>query len=316
MNKENTSALTVNREHKSTVFSMIYRDKGKLLELYNAMNHTDYTDPEMLQIVTLENAIYMAMENDLAFIVDLHLYLYEHQSTYNPNMPLRDLFYVANEYQRLVRNESIYASRLIKLPAPHFVVFYNGKDKRPEKEILKLSDAYLTEELYPDLELKVTVLNINAGNNRELKENCRTLREYMQYVECVRRYTDELGMRLNEAVESAVNECINKGILKDFLLENKAEAMTMSIFEYNEAEEKEKMRRAEYAGGYEDGVADGYADGVARGIKDGMQQGLQQGGQKMLTLIEKMSEDGLTEQIPRLSKDADFLQEMLEKYMV
>ena len=138
MNKENTSVLTVNREHKSTVFSMIYRDKGKLLELYNAMNHTDYTDPEMLQIVTLENAIYMAMENDLAFIVDLHLYLYEHQSTYNPNMPLRDLFYVANEYQRLVRNESIYASRLIKLPAPHFVVFYNGKDKRPEKEILKL----------------------------------------------------------------------------------------------------------------------------------------------------------------------------------
>ena len=313
MNKENTPTVTANREHKSTVFSMIYRDKGKLLELYNAMNHTDYTDPEMLQIVTLENAIYMSMENDLAFIVDLHLYLYEHQSTYNPNMPLRDLFYVANEYQRLVRNESIYASRLIKLPAPHFVVFYNGKDKRPEKEILKLSDAYLTEELYPDLELKVTVLNINAGNNRELKENCRTLRDYMQYVG---RYTDELGMRLNEAVESAVNECINKGILKDFLLENKAEAMTMSIFEYNEAEEKEKMRRAEYAGGYEDGVADGYADGVARGIKDGMQQGLQQGGQKMLTLIERMSEDGLTEQIPRLSKDADFLQEMLEKYMV
>lgn len=294
MNKENTSALTVNREHKSTVFSMIYRDKGKLLELYNAMNHTDYTDPEMLQIVTLENAIYMAMENDLAFIVDLHLYLYEHQSTYNPNMPLRDLFYVANEYQRLVRNESIYASRLIKLPAPHFVVFYNGKDKRPEKEILKLSDAYLTEELYPDLELKVTVLNINAGNNRELKENCRTLREYMQYVECVRRYTDELGMRLNEAVESAVNECINKGILKDFLLENKAEAMTMSIFEYNEAEEKEKMRRAEYAGGYEDGI--------------------KQGIERLNQLIIKLNEQNRQGDIVRAATDADFRNKLFEEF--
>ena len=273
---------------------MIYRDKGKLLELYNAMNHTDYTDPEMLQIVTLENAIYMAMENDLAFIVDLHLYLYEHQSTYNPNMPLRDLFYVANEYQRLVRNESIYASRLIKLPAPHFVVFYNGKDKRPEKEILKLSDAYLTEELYPDLELKVTVLNINAGNNRELKENCRTLREYMQYVECVRRYTDELGMRLNEAVESAVNECINKGILKDFLLENKAEAMTMSIFEYNEAEEKEKMRRAEYAGGYEDGI--------------------KQGIERLNQLIIKLNEQNRQGDIVRAATDADFRNKLFEEF--
>ena len=311
MNKENTS-VTANREHKSTVFSMIFRDKEKLLELYNAMNHTDYTDPEMLQIVTLENAIYMAMENDLAFIVDLHLYLYEHQSTYNPNMPLRDLFYVANEYQRLVRNESIYASRLVKLPTPHFVVFYNGRDKRPEKEILKLSDAYLTEEMDPDLELKVTVLNINAGNNGELKENCRTLREYMQYVECVRYYTDEVKLQLNEAVEYAVNECIEKGILRDFLLKNKAEAMTMSIFEYNEAEEKEKMRRAEYAGGYEDGVA----DGMERGIQDGIQQGMQEGGQKMLALIEKMMGDGLTDQISRLSKDTAFLREMLEKYHI
>ena len=146
----------------------------------------------------------------------------------------------------------------------------------------------------------MTVLNINAGNNRELKDNCRTLREYMQYVECVRHNTDELGMQLNEAVESAVNECINKGILKDFLLENKAEAMTMSIFEYNEAEEKEKMRRAEYLGGYEDGV----------------EQGIQQGGQKLFTLIDKMAEDGLTEQIPRLSKDAAFLEEMLKKYQI
>ena len=178
MNKETTQTKAVNREYKSTVFCMIYRDKRKLLELYNAMNHSNYTDSEALEIVTLENAMYMSMKNDLAFIIDMHLYLYEHQSTYNPNMPLRDLLYVANEYQKLVHDASIYASTLVKIPAPRFVVFYNGKEKRPEQEVLKLSDAYHTDELDPELELKVTVLNTNSGNNKELMESCRTLREY------------------------------------------------------------------------------------------------------------------------------------------
>lgn len=160
-----------------------------------------------------------------------------------------------------------------------FVVFYNGKEKRPEQEVLKLSDAYHTDELDPELELKVTVLNINSGNNKELMESCRTLREYMQYVNCVRYYMDEQGMNLSEAVEHAVNECIEKGIMADFLRENKAEAVSMSIFEYNEAEEKEKMRKAEYAAGME----------------------------HLLTVIDRMTADGLAEQIPKLSQDADFL---------
>lgn len=286
MKNKETLPVTTNREFKSTVFSMLFRDKKKLLELYNAMNHTHYTDPAALRIVTLENAIYMSMKNDLAFIIDMHLYLYEHQSTYNPNMPLRDLLYVANEYQKLEKDVSIYASTLVKIPTPRFVVFYNGKEKRPEKEVLKLSDAYHTDELDPELELKVTVLNINSGNNRELMESCRTLREYMQYVNCVRYYMDEQGMKLSEAVEHAVNECIEKGIMADFLRENKAEAVSMSIFEYNEAEEKEKMRKAEYAAGME----------------------------HLLTVIDRMTADGLAEQIPKLSQDADFLQKMLAKY--
>ena len=144
----------------------------------------------------------------------------------------------------------------------------------------------------------MTVLNINAGNNRELKENCRTLREYMQYVECVRHNTDGLGMQLNEAVESAVNECINKGILKDFLLENKAEAMTMSIFEYNEAEEKEKMRRAEYAGGYEDGI----------------ERGIEQGIERLNQLIIKLNEQNRQGDIVRAAKDADFRNKLFEEF--
>ena len=100
--------VTANRQYKDTIFRMLFKDKKNLLSLYNAMNQRNYTDEEALEVVTLENAIYMGMKNDLAFIMDMNLYLYEHQSTYNPNIPLRDLFYIANEYQRLVVHKSLY----------------------------------------------------------------------------------------------------------------------------------------------------------------------------------------------------------------
>lgn len=253
--KENQT-VTVNREFKSTVFSMLFQDKGRLLSLYNALNHTEYTDPEQLEIVTLENAIYMSMKNDLAFVIDLRLYLYEHQSTYNPNLPLRDLFYVADEYQRMVAMRSLYSSVRVKIPAPHFLVFYNGREKRPETETLLLSSLYHTEEQEPQLELKVTVLNINPGHHPELLEECRTLGEYMQYINLVRSYRNE-GLSTTEAVYRSVDECIQNDVLKEFLLKNKSEAIKMSIYEYNEAEEKEKMRLAEREYGYELGREEG-----------------------------------------------------------
>ena len=95
-------AVSANRNYKDTVFRMLFSDKKNLLSLYNAVNSRDYTNPDDLEIVTLENAIYMGMKNDLAFIIDTNLYLYEHQSTYNPNMPLRDLFYISSEYQKML----------------------------------------------------------------------------------------------------------------------------------------------------------------------------------------------------------------------
>lgn len=121
-----------NQKYKDTVFRMLFSDKKNLLSLYNAINRTKYDDPEKLQIVTLENAIYMGMKNDLAFIIDMNLFLYEHQSTYNPNIPLRDLFYISAEYQKLVDRKSLYSSSLQKIPAPYFIVFYNGTEKQEE----------------------------------------------------------------------------------------------------------------------------------------------------------------------------------------
>ena len=163
------------RDFKSRMFAMIFSDKKELLKLYNAVANRNYEDPELLEINTLENAFYMSMKNDLSFIIDSRLSLYEHQSTWNPNIPLRDLLYVARLYEKLIVKDSLYGTRLLQIPSPKFIVFYNGIEERPEREVLKLSDAYEPGAVEPDLELKVLVLNINAGYNEDIKENCQTL---------------------------------------------------------------------------------------------------------------------------------------------
>ena len=143
--KEEKEILIV-RNYKDTVFRKLFNDRKELLSLYNAMNGSSYENPDELEIVTLDNAIYMGVKNDLAFLIDFHLNLYEHQSTWNPNMPVRFLQYVAKEYEKLLNNHRLYAGKTLKLPAPHFVVFYNGLEKRPEKEILKLSSSFIQQE--------------------------------------------------------------------------------------------------------------------------------------------------------------------------
>lgn len=246
------SAITANRKYKDTVFRKLFSDRKNLLSLYNAINGTAYMDASQLEIVTLDNAIYMGMKNDLAFIINTNLFLYEHQSTYNPNMPLRDLFYISGEYQKLVDLKSLYTSTRLRIPTPNFIVFYNGTEKKEDRWVEYLSESYENMSGEPNLELKVIILNINVGHNKKLMEECQTLREYAQYVAKVRRYSEE--MELNTAVECAVSESIQEGILKEFLQKNRAEVIAMSIFEYNEEEEKRKLRKAEYEAGMAEGV--------------------------------------------------------------
>ena len=245
--QKSKSQLTANREYKDTVFRMLFMDRENLLSLYNAICGTSYEKSEELEIVTLENAIYMGMKNDLAFIIDTNLFLYEHQSTYNANMPLRDLFYISGEYQKLIDHRSLYSSTLQKIPAPNFIVFYNGTEKKEERWVSYLSEAYENLSGEPNLELKVITLNINEGYNKELMEQCRILKEYSLYVSMVREYARD--MELNEAVELAVNECIRKGILTEFLQKSKAEVIAVSIFEYDKEEEERKLRKAEFEAG-------------------------------------------------------------------
>ena len=164
--------VRANRKYKDTVFRILFSDKEHLLSLYNAVSGKTYTDPEQLQIVTLENAVYMGMKNDLAFIIDTNLFLYEHQSTYSANMPLRDLFYIASEYQKLVDKKSLYSSKLQKIPAPKILVFYNGTEELEDSWTEYLSEGFENLTGDPDLELKVLTLNINKGHNLELMEQC------------------------------------------------------------------------------------------------------------------------------------------------
>ena len=206
-------------------------------------------------VITLENAIYMGMKNNLAFIIDTELFLYEHKSTYNPNMPLRNLFYISSEYQKLVDKKSLYSSVLQKIPAPQFIVFYNGTEKKKDSWVNHLSEAFENLSGNPKLELEVLIININEGHNSELMEQCQILREYAQYVDCVRRYAKEF--ELIDAIEQAVDECIQRNILSEFLRKNKAEVIAMSIFEYDKEEEERKLRKAEYESGVESGIAEG-----------------------------------------------------------
>ena len=250
---------TANRNYKDTVFRMLFSDRKNLLSLYNAVNQSNYKNPEDLEIVTLENAIYMGIKNDLAFIMDTNLYLYEHQSTYNPNMPLRDLFYICSEYQKLVDKKSLFSSTLQKIPAPNFIEFYNGSTVISDCTELRLSSAFecLTGE--PKLELIVTVLNVNEGHNADLMQHCSMLKEYAQYVARVRHYASD--MPLNQAVKRAVDECIREGILAEFLARNRNEVISMSIFEYDKELEEKKLRKAEFEAGREAGHEAGFAEG-------------------------------------------------------
>ena len=247
----NEPTVTVNRTFKSTVFIMIFEDKNNLLELYNAMTGKHYTDPELLEINTLENAIYMTMKNDVSFLIDGRLSLYEHQSTYNPNLPLRFLIYIAKLYAGMTKDANLYGTKVVQIPPPEFVIFYNGQDTQPERDVLKLSDMYKVKEREVKLELQAVMLNISGDNNKGLKEACRTLKEYALYTDKIRMYAKI--MSLSDAVERAIDECIKEGVLEEFLKKHKAEAKEMSIFEYDQ----EKHMRQEREAAWEDGHAAG-----------------------------------------------------------
>lgn len=222
-----------NREHKDSVFKdLFYTDKNareNLLELYNALYDTNYTDPEIIQYIGLEDILFKDYKNDLAFVIKKErIVLSEHQSTVNANMPLRDLLYIAREYEKIIPVRDRYKNNLVKIPTPKFIVFYNGYEDFPQEKILKLSDAFLEQNEDINLELTVRVININMEKGHDILKKCRVLREYSQFVEIARKYK-----RDDIQLQKAVNECIKNDILADYLYRKSSEVINMLMAEYD-----------------------------------------------------------------------------------
>lgn len=284
---ERNNKQPVNRNYKSRLFTMIYKDKSRLLELYNAVSGKHYRDPELLEINTLENAIYMTMQNDVSFLIDSRLSLYEHQSTVNPNLPLRYLFYISDLYSDMTKNKNLYGTKLIELPQPKFLIFYNGLEEQPERQVLRLSDAYERAEENPSLELEAVLLNINPGYNEELKAMCKSLADYTEYITKIRKYKET--MPLEDAVELAITECIKEGILEDFLIKNRAEAKHVSIYEYDQ----EKHIQMERKDAYEDGIEKGIESGRFEHLREQIEK-KQRKGKTPSQIAEELEEDEQT----------------------
>jgi hypothetical protein len=225
------------------LFRLIFgeeKNKRNLLVLYNAINDTEYDDVSQFQLMTIDDCIYMGMKNDIGLLIDFWLTLYEQQSTWNPNTPVRGMFYFSGMYEKYIAMNklNIYGSKLVKLPTPQYIVFYNGMDERmagKDEVKLRLSDAFGDKSVASEFEWTATVKNINLGRNKELMEKCRPLMEYATLVDKIRRYNDEFG-DIEKAVNKAVDECIKEGILADFLIGHKAEVKDMCLTEYNEVE--------------------------------------------------------------------------------
>ena len=222
----------VNRKYKDSLFRKIFSDRKDLLDLYNALNGTQYTDEEELTVTTLEDVIYISIKNDVSFLLGGTMNLYEHQSSYNPNMPIRGLMYLARLYQNYIDDceINVFSPVLKHLPSPKFIVFYNGSRDEPDQKLLRLTDAF-AEEGAPEescLECCATMLNINYGHNYELMEKCRRLEEYSVFVAEVRKALEEGGDQ-RQAVDDAIDICIEKGVLRDILIKERAAIMNMVL---------------------------------------------------------------------------------------
>ena len=203
--------------------------------MYNALCNTAHTDVNDIKLYTIDNVIYIEMKNDVSILLDSYLHLWEQQSSYNPNMPLRGLMYFSKMYDRYIVEHSynIYGSTLVKLPTPRYTVLYNGTSKQPAFMKLKLSDAFIHEDTSGDFEWTANMVNINHGMNDELLNNCRPLQEYMLLIEEIRKNRSN-GMEVEQAVDKAVTYCINNNILSEFLTKHRAEVIDVCITEYDE----------------------------------------------------------------------------------
>lgn len=292
----------VNRKYKDSLFRLVFRSSEALLSLYNAINGSDYQDPAELEITTIEDAVYIGVKNDVSFLIDNVMNLYEAQSTINPNMPLRGVFYFAQLYQSYTTQHglNIYSVSSQRIPNPRYVVFYNGRTPLPDVSEYRLSDVFENPLDSGCLECVATVLNINAGHNPALMDSCRLLYEYAYFVERVRHYIENQEGDLKRAVDCAVNECIQEGVLKAFLIKHRAEVKSVILTEYD----ANKHIALEKSESYREGEAVGRAKGEIVGES------------RFAALSLKLLSAGRTKDLERAARDEAIRQQLYQEYSI
>ncbi len=309
MDKELKENNLITPKYKDAIFRMLFNGKKELLSLYNALNGTKYSNPDDITINTIGDSMFMKVKNDVSFIFNCELNIFEHQSTPCPNMPLRDLFYVAKLLKTITQEQDLYRSKPIIVPAPKFFVFYNGTEPIEDKKIYRLSEQFEKHEDSPDLELIVTVININEGHNLKLMAACETLRNYSIFVGLVRKYIKEINQNAEDkdeavrlAIERAIEECILQNILKEFFSVHRQEVVYMSMWDYNEELHNKTIAKENYDDGFNDGFNDGIKNGLSGGIKN------------TTRLFSWLFDQGRDEDVKRASVDEEYLDEMFKEY--
>ena len=261
----------INRKHKDRLFSFLFgREENRkwTLELYNAINNSNYTNPEEIEITTMEDVLYMGMKNDLSFVLHGVMSIFEQNSTWNPNLPVRELMYAGKLYDKHIHKYglNIYGKKQIELPVPKLVVFYNGTDEKEEDGFLELKDSFpeRLREGIPDISVRVRMLNINKGRNQKLMEACRPLAEYAWLIEEIRQNTRG-GMEIEDAVDKAIDAMPADYAIRDYLIGNKSEVRDLCITEYNEEETLQMFK--------EEGKIEGKAERDKEKIADMLQRG-------------------------------------------
>ena len=274
----NFKRIFIKRKYKDILFRYVFKEKKEILQLYNAINRTTYTNADDLVITTMEDVLYIGMKNDLSFIIVNELNLYEHQSTINENMPLRGFLYFAKMYESYVEMHKMnrYQKVRLRLPFPRFIVFYNGEQEVPEVFEMRLSESFEKKDEEPALECVAKIININYGYNQELLNSCKRLHDYSYFVAHVRERIRQ-GMKQKEAIVRTVDECIEKGILEDVLIKHRAEVEGMFLTKFDKKMYEEALQIDARAEGLAEGRAQGLEEGRAQGLEEGRAQGVEEG---------------------------------------
>ena len=298
--ENNRISAKESRQYRNNVFvDLFYEDETadeNDIALYNALHEEKLPEGTAIRRFRVDDVLYMNFRNDVSFGVGERVIVFgEHQSTINRNIPLRSLMYIGRAYEQLVPVRNRYRRTIVKIPAPEFYTFYNGKQSSPDEFVLKLSDAFMEKLAEPPLELQVKIINISNKQNHKILQNCKILKEYAQFIECVEQHkaTGE-----PDAAERAIKECMKKNILRDYLLRKGSEVINMLIAEYDYATDIEVQRE----------------EALEEGLKEGLKKGESKGRSRVNYLNQLLAKQNRMEDIIRATNDEDYQLKLFKEF--